>query len=83
VRDHEPRVALAAGHDGLDVLRSVVRQSVARLKPSGLLLFEFGFGQADAVLRLVEGTAGLTMVGLRNDLQNIPRTAIVRRAGTR
>ena len=46
VRRHEPRMALAAGADGLDVVRTLVTQSAARLKPSGLLLFEFGFGQA-------------------------------------
>jgi hypothetical protein len=51
------------------------------LKPSGLLLFEFGFGQADAVTRLVAGTPGLTLVALRHDLQEIPRTAVVRRTG--
>ncbi len=79
VRDHEPRIALAAGADGLDVLRTLITQAVSRLKPAGLLLFEFGFGQADAVWQLVTGTAGLTLVGLRNDLQDIPRTAIVRR----
>jgi release factor glutamine methyltransferase len=83
VRDHEPRVALAAGPDGLDVLRSLVTQSVDKLKPSGLLLFEFGFGQADAVRDMVRQTAGLTMVGLRNDLQGIARTAIVERTGAR
>jgi release factor glutamine methyltransferase len=79
VRRHEPRLALAAGQDGLDVVRTVVRQSAVRLKPSGLLLFEFGFGQAEAVSRLVSDTPGLTLLGLRHDLQGIPRTAVVKR----
>ena len=61
---------------------SVLRRRPA-LKPSGLLLFEFGFGQVDAVRQLVQGTAGLALAGIRNDLQGIPRTAIVRRTGAR
>jgi release factor glutamine methyltransferase len=80
VRRHEPRLALAAGTDGLDVVRTLVAQAAARLKSSGLLLFEFGFGQAHAVTRLVADTAGLTLIDLRHDLQGIPRTAVVRRA---
>jgi release factor glutamine methyltransferase len=81
VRWHEPRMALAAGSDGLDVVRTLLTQSVARLKPSGLLLFEFGFGQAAAVTQLVAGTPGLTLIDLRDDLQGIPRTAVVKRTG--
>jgi release factor glutamine methyltransferase len=79
VRDHEPRLALAAGADGLDILRTVVIQAAARLKPSGVLLFEFGFGQAQAVTQLVAGTPELALTELRQDLQGIPRTAVVRR----
>jgi release factor glutamine methyltransferase len=80
VRGHEPRIALAAGADGLDVVRTLVSQSGTRLKPSGLLLFEFGFGQAAAVTKLIVGTPGLTLIDLRRDLQGIPRTAVVKKA---
>jgi hypothetical protein len=41
-----------------------------------VLIFEFGFGQADAVAELISSTVGLTMTGLRPDLQGIPRTAV-------
>jgi release factor glutamine methyltransferase len=79
VRDHEPRLALAAGADGLDIVRTLIVQSAARLKPAGLLLFEFGFGQGQAVTRLVAATPELALIELRRDLQGIPRTAVVRR----
>jgi release factor glutamine methyltransferase len=79
VRLHEPRMALAAGADGLDVVRTLLTQSATRLKPSGLLLFEFGFGQAHAVSQLAAGTPGLTLIELRHDLQGIPRTAVMTR----
>ena len=42
-------------------------------------MFEFGFGQADAVSELILSAAALTMVGLRSDLQGIPRVAIAKK----
>jgi release factor glutamine methyltransferase len=80
VVDHEPALALFAGDDGLDVIRRLLPQAETRLRPGGLLLFEFGFGQADAVAQLISRTAGLTMVALRRDLQEIPRVAVIRRS---
>jgi release factor glutamine methyltransferase len=80
VRDHEPAVALVAGADGLAVIRRLVADAPARLRPGATLLFEFGYGQSDAVAELISTTGGLTMVGLRPDLQGIPRVAVARRA---
>jgi len=47
-RDHEPRVALDGGPDGLDVLRRVVAEAPAWLAPGGRVLFEAGERQAGA-----------------------------------
>jgi release factor glutamine methyltransferase len=79
VRDFEPAVALYAGGDGLSVIRRLVGQSVDRLAAGGVLIFEFGTGQARAVSELISATAGLTMTELRQDLQGIPRTAVATR----
>jgi release factor glutamine methyltransferase len=75
----EPPSALFAGNDGLNVIRRLLPQATERLKPGGTLMFEIGFGQADAVAGLISATPGLTMVELRGDLQHIPRVAIARR----
>lgn len=40
VRDHEPRVALYGGADGLDVVRGVARTAALLLRPGGLLVIE-------------------------------------------
>jgi release factor glutamine methyltransferase len=40
VRDHEPRLALDGGIDGLDVARRILSESSRFLKPGGLILLE-------------------------------------------
>jgi ribosomal protein L3 glutamine methyltransferase len=38
----EPRVALDGGRDGLEIVRRLVRQAAAHLKPRGILMIEVG-----------------------------------------
>jgi release factor glutamine methyltransferase len=75
----EPAGALFGGDDGLDVIRRLLPQASDRLAPTAPLMFEIGFGQADAVAGLISATPGITMIELRGDLQGIPRLAIARR----
>jgi hypothetical protein len=42
-------------------------------------MFEIGLGQDKAVRELISATPRLTMIGLKQDLQGIARTAIARR----
>jgi release factor glutamine methyltransferase len=79
VRDYEPAVALFSGDDGLATIRALIAQAAARVRPDGWLIFEFGWGQADAVTRLIEHAGAWHLVRLRHDLQDIPRTAILQR----
>lgn len=72
VRDHEPRIALHGGIDGLDAYRHLARQAMTVLKPGGWLLVEVGAGQADAVWELFE-QAGLSALGVRKDYAGIAR----------
>jgi release factor glutamine methyltransferase len=80
VRDHEPPIALFAGEDGLAIIRRLIDQSSGRLKTGGLLIFEFGIGQADAVRELISQRPGLEVLDVKQDLQGIPRTAVARRS---
>ncbi|CAM5620383.1 putative protein N(5)-glutamine methyltransferase [Streptomyces pilosus] len=57
-RDHEPRVALDGGADGLDVLRRVAEGAPGWLAPGGRLLVETSSRQAPAAVDAFTG-AGL------------------------
>jgi release factor glutamine methyltransferase len=77
VRDHEPRVALTPGGDGLSVVRRLLAESPRFLKPDGLLLMEIGFGQHEPVAALIDPKVW-TLLDVREDLQGIPRTVALR-----
>jgi release factor glutamine methyltransferase len=79
VRDYEPAIALFAGDDGLEAIRRLIPESVLRLNPGGVLAFEFGFGQEQAIEQLVGAAPGLRLAEIRKDLRGIPRAAIATR----
>ncbi|MDE2663887.1 MAG: peptide chain release factor N(5)-glutamine methyltransferase [Gemmatimonadota bacterium] len=82
VRDHEPRVALDGGEDGLDVIRTVVSGAAAHLREGGALFLEIATHQAPAVLALLEAEPILTDSRVRTDLAARPRFASARKAGS-
>lgn len=77
VRDHEPRVALTPGGDGLSVVRRLVADSPRFLRPGGNLLIEIGFNQHEEVARLIDPRVW-TLLDIHEDLQGIPRTVALR-----
>ena len=79
VREYEPETALQAGVDGLRDIRQIVELSAQRLKPGGTLFMEIGHQQADAVAALVKRFPALTLARISNDLQRIPRVAVIER----
>lgn len=68
-RDHEPRVALDGGFDGLDVHRRVAEQAPAWLAPGGLLLTETSERQADAAAAVFTGAGLRTEVTVSEELE--------------
>jgi release factor glutamine methyltransferase len=67
VRDHEPRLALDGGPDGLDVLRRVAAGAGRWLALGGVLLCEIGDDQGEAAAALL-ADAGLAEVAVLPDL---------------
>ena len=80
VTSYEPMLALDGGLDGLDVIRALMDQARDRLAPGGWLIFEFGHGQDAAVRSAVSERPWLDLARIREDLQGIPRTAVLRKA---
>ena len=78
VRDFEPRNALLAGADGLDIIRRLLLETPSFLKPGGYFLFEIGFNQAAAVERLLDPKIWKLM-DIHKDLQGIARTVALQR----
>jgi release factor glutamine methyltransferase len=72
VRGYEPRIALSAGADGLDVLRRIATDAPRHLTTGGELIVEVAAGQAAAVANLFE-EAGLRRVSVVNDFAGHPR----------
>jgi release factor glutamine methyltransferase len=76
VRDHEPRMALDGGSDGLDAYRAILAQALQHMNPDGLLLFEVGQHQAGDVA--AHTTAhGYQLVEIVQDLSGIDRVVVL------
>jgi release factor glutamine methyltransferase len=80
VREHEPRLALTSGAEGLDATRRLVAGAPARLRPGGLIALECAFTRAEPVRRQLE-EGGFEQVELLDDLAGVPRLALARRIG--
>ena len=78
VRDHEPLVALSPGADGLSVIRRLLTDAPAYLKPNGHLLMEIGFDQGEKVRNLIDESVW-SLLEVRPDLQRIPRIVVLRK----
>ena len=80
VREYEPALALVAGEDGFRDIRQIVDIASRQLAPGGTALIEIGYQHADAVADLVLSFGStLSLKKIANDLQCIPRVAVIER----
>lgn len=79
VRDHEPAVALFGGSDGLGLVARLVTDAPRRLRPGGLLIFEFGLGQDIEIEEFLDASPDLEREDVLRDVEGIARTAVARR----
>ena len=78
VRDFEPRMAVFAGEQGLDVIGPLVEQAHRVLKSGGWLAMEIGYSMRDAVVSLLSPTMW-EEIRVVPDLQGIPRVVAARK----
>jgi release factor glutamine methyltransferase len=76
VREFEPRVAVFAGKQGLEVYKRLIPQARERLKPGGWLVMEIGYSIEEAVRALLQGWSDLRVT---RDLQGIARVVAARK----
>lgn len=75
VRDHEPRLALDGGPDGLAVYRALLLDAVMVLKPGGGVFFEIGDEQGAALREMLE-EYGFAKVEIIKDYSGKDRFAV-------
>lgn len=75
VKDHEPILALDGGEDGLDFYRKITRESLNYLKDGGLLIYEIGYDQLEALENILESEGFKDIVSLR-DYQGLDRVVM-------
>lgn len=79
VKDHEPRMALDGGKDGLDYYRIIADRAGAHLKSGGILALEIGSDQAAAVKRLLMKERTYDKIQKYRDLAGLDRVIIAER----
>ncbi|WP_298705880.1 peptide chain release factor N(5)-glutamine methyltransferase [uncultured Veillonella sp.] len=70
---NEPHVALDGGEDGLDFYRQLIEQAPRFLKTGGLLAFEIGIHQEEAIIELAKSNGAYGDVTMTKDLGGIVR----------
>lgn len=81
VRDFESPQALFSGADGLDAIRRLLSGAPARLSRQGLMIVEFGAGQANSVEGLARAAFPGALVEIVNDLAGRARAVVIDRKG--
>lgn len=75
VRDHEPRLALDGGSDGLYFYRKIIKDAPNFLNSHGYLVFEIGYDQAEDISSIMKENFDLKIY---KDLNNLDRVIVGR-----
>jgi release factor glutamine methyltransferase len=73
VAEHEPRLALDGGMDGLELIRRLLGQAAGALAPSGGMLLEIEYRQGAEAARLAQAAFPEGKVQIHKDLAGLDR----------
>ncbi len=73
----DPKLALVSGEQGMDIIEALVERAPDYLAPSGRLMFEIGYNQADLVTKLTENDNRYISMTILKDLNDIDRLVIL------
>jgi release factor glutamine methyltransferase len=79
VKDYEPKKALFAGVDGLDIYCRIIEKAEEFLKPNAALMLEIGYAQGPAVRQLLEQTGTFVNIKIEKDFHNNDRIVSARK----
>lgn len=79
VKNHEPHLALRGGADGMEFVRTVVRDGVTLLRPGGLMMVEVAASCAVEAQKLAGSTPGLVGAEIVRDFEGLPRVLSARK----
>jgi release factor glutamine methyltransferase len=79
VREHEPRLALDGGEDGLTALRYLAATAPDYLRSGGLWLVEMRAGQGEKVAQMLENQGNYRQIQIINDLAAFDRFVLAER----
>lgn len=74
VREHEPRLALDGGPEGLRVIRRLLADAARLLRPRGALLVEIGAGQGSHAAALARAVFPQARIRIHPDMASRDRT---------
>jgi release factor glutamine methyltransferase len=77
VEGYEPRIALTDGSDGLTFYRRISKEAKVFLKPNGLIAYEIGYNQSEAVMHILS-QEGFYNIQTLKDLPGKDRVVIAR-----
>ena len=72
VKDYEPMLALDGKEDGLYFYKKIIKEAKNYLNPDGMLAFEIGYDQGEAVKNLMEAQ-DFSCVEIKKDLAGLDR----------
>ena len=79
VREHEPRLALDGGEDGLQSIQYLVATAPDYLRSGGLWLVEMRAGQGEKVAQMLENQGNYRQIQIINDLAGFDRFVLAER----
>ncbi len=81
VTDHEPRLALDGGPDGLDLVRRLLQQTPVVLAEESMVLLEIGAGQGTTVAALARNTLPDAQIDVLPDYAGHDRVVRIQQGG--
>ena len=79
MKDYEPKLALFAGDDGLDIYRRIIEAMGAFLKSDAAVMLEIGYNQREAVKQLLEWAGCFSGIAIEKDHCGNDRVVIAKK----